>query len=210
MEMLRLLGKEASINVRKVLWTCAELGIEYQREDWGMPVRSPAEPAFLALNPNAMVPVIVDADGTVLWESNTICRYLAQRYGDGSLLPRDAVGRARVEQWMDWQAGELNNAWRYAFMALVRKSPAHGDAVQVEHSIVQWNRYMGILERQLDRTGAYAAGAAFSLADIVLGLSANRWLMTPMTRPDTPALQAWLDRLRRRPGCLAFALNGTP
>jgi glutathione S-transferase len=210
MEMLRLLGKEASINVRKVLWTCAELGIEYQREDWGMPVRSPAEPAFLALNPNAMVPVIVDADGTVLWESNTICRYLAQRYGDGSLLPRDAVGRARVEQWMDWQAGELNNAWRYAFMALVRKSPAHGDAVQVEHSIVQWNRYMGILERRLDRTGAYAAGAAFSLADIVLGLSANRWLMTPMTRPDTPALQAWLDRLRRRPGCLAFALNGTP
>ncbi|RYF04758.1 MAG: glutathione S-transferase family protein [Oxalobacteraceae bacterium] len=208
--MLRLLGKEASINVRKVLWTCAELGIDYQREDWGMPVRSPAEPAFLALNPNAMVPVIVDADGTVLWESNTICRYLAQRYGDGSLLPRDAVGRARVEQWMDWQAGELNNAWRYAFMALVRKSPAHGDAVQVDQSIAQWNRHMGILERQLDQTGAYAAGAAFSLADIVLGLSANRWLLTPMTRPDTPALQAWLDRLRRRPGCLAFALNGTP
>lgn len=208
--MLRLLGKGASINVRKVLWTCAELGIDYQREDWGMPVRSPAEPAFLALNPNAMVPVIVDADGTVLWESNTICRYLAQRYGDGSLLPRDAVGRARVEQWMDWQAGELNNAWRYAFMALVRKSPAHGDAVQVDQSIAQWNRHMGILERQLDQTGAYAAGAAFSLADIVLGLSANRWLLTPMTRPDTPALQAWLDRLRRRPGCLAFALNGTP
>jgi glutathione S-transferase len=208
--MLRLLGKEASINVRKVSWTCAELGIDYQREDWGMPVRSPAEPAFLALNPNAMVPVIVDADGTVLWESNTICRYLAQRYGDGSLLPRDAVGRARVEQWMDWQAGELNSSWRYAFMALVRKSPAHGDTAQVEHSIVQWKRHMGILERQLDQTGAFVAGAAFSLADIVLGLSANRWLMTPMVRPGTPALQAWLDRLRQRPGCLAFALNGIP
>jgi len=208
--MLRLLGKDTSINVRKVLWTCAELGVDYGREDWGLPFRSPAEPAFLALNPHAMVPVIVDSDGTVLWESNTICRYLAGRYGDGSLLPRDAVGRARVEQWMDWQAGELNNAWRYAFMALVRKSPAHGDAAQVEHSIAQWNRHMGILERQLDQTGAYAAGAAFSLADIVLGLSANRWLMTPMARPDTPALQAWLERLRRRPGCLAFGLNGTP
>jgi len=208
--MLRLLGKDTSINVRKVLWTCAELGIDYRREDWGLPFRSPTAPEFVALNPNAMVPVIVDTDGTVLWESNTICRYLAHRYGDGSLLPADPVARARVEQWMDWQAGDLNNAWRYAFMALVRNSPAHGDAAQVEHSIAQWNRHMGILERQLDKTGFYAAGADFSLADIVLGLSANRWLMTPMARPDHPALRAWIERLRQRPGCLAFGLNGTP
>jgi len=208
--MLRVLGKDTSINVRKLLWTCAELGIDYLREDWGAPFRSPAEPGFVALNPNAMVPVIVDTDGTVLWESNTICRYLASRYGDGSLLPRDPAARARVEQWMDWQAGELNNAWRYAFMALVRKSPAHGDPVQVEHSSAQWNRTMGILERQLDKTGAYAAGADFSLADIVLGLSANRWLMTPMARPDYPAVQAWIERLRQRPGCLQFAMNGIP
>jgi glutathione S-transferase len=208
--MLRLLGKDTSINVRKVLWTCAELGIAYRREDWGVPFRSPAEPEFLALNPNAMVPVIVDTDGTVLWESNTICRYLAHRHGDGSLLPPEPVARARVEQWMDWQAGELNNAWRYAFMALVRKSPAHDDLAQVEQSIAQWNRHMGILERQLDRTGLHAAGQDFSLADIVLGLSANRWLMTPMARPDYPAVQAWIERLRQRPGCLAFAMNGTP
>jgi glutathione S-transferase len=212
--MLRLLGKETSINVRKVLWTCAELGMAYRREDWGVPFRSPAEPAFLALNPNAMVPVIVDADGTVLWESNTICRYLAHRHGNGnnngSLLPLEPVARARVEQWMDWQAGELNNAWRYAFMALVRKSPAHDDPAQVAQSIAQWNRHMGILERQLDRTGFHAAGKDFSLADIVLGLSANRWLMTPMARPDYPAVQAWIERLRQRPGCLAFAMNGTP
>lgn len=208
--MLRVLGKDTSINVRKVLWTCAELAIEHRREDWGVPFRSPAEPAFLALNPNAMVPVIVDADGTVLWESNTICRYLAARYGDGSLLPPDPVARARVEQWMDWQAGELNNAWRYAFMALVRNSPAHGDPAQVEQSVAQWNRHMGILDRQLDKTGAWAAGAQFSLADIVLGLSANRWLMTPMARPDYPALQAWIERLRQRPGCLQFAMNGRP
>ena len=208
--MLRLLGKDTSINVRKVLWTCAELGVDYGREDWGLPFRSPAEPAFLALNPNAMVPVIVDSDGTVLWESNTICRYLAGRYGDGSLLPREAVARARVEQWMDWQATELNNAWRYAFMALVRNSPAHRDAVQVEHSIAQWHRHMGILDGQLAGIGAYAAGADFSLADIVLGLSLNRWLMTPMPRPDYPAIQTYAELLRLRPACREFCLNGVP
>jgi glutathione S-transferase len=207
--MLRILGKASSINVRKVLWTCAELGISFEREDWGSGFRSTHEPAFLSLNPNAMVPVIVD-DGLVLWESNTICRYLVARHGgDSPLLPHGPAARARVEQWMDWQATELNNAWRYAFMARVRNSPAHADPAQVDNSIAQWNRHMGILEQQLDRTGAYAAGPAFSLADIVLGLSLNRWLMTPMERPDYPALRAYAELLRQRPGCLAFCMNGT-
>ncbi|MGJ7914248.1 glutathione S-transferase family protein [Massilia sp. LXY-6] len=199
--MLRILGKASSINVRKVLWTCAELGVPFSREDW--------KPDFLALNPNAMVPVLVDGD-FVLWESNTICRYLAARHGEDSLLlPREPAARARVEQWMDWQATELNNSWRYAFMALVRNSPAHGDPGQVAGSIAQWNRHMGILEGQLAKTGAWAAGAAFSLADIVLGLSVNRWLATPMERPDYPAIEAYVERLLLRPGCREFGMNGT-
>jgi glutathione S-transferase len=207
--MLRILGKASSINVRKVLWTCAELGISFEREDWGSGFRSTREPAFLSLNPNAMVPVIVDGD-VVLWESNTICRYLVARHGEDSpLLPREPAARARVEQWMDWQATELNNAWRYAFMALVRNSPAHTDPAQVDNSIAQWNRHMGILEQQLANTGAYAAGPAFSLADVMLGLSLNRWLMTPMERPDYPAIRAYAELLRQRPGCLEFCMNGT-
>lgn len=207
--MLRILGKASSINVRKVLWTCAELGLAFEREDWGSGFQSTDTPEFLALNPNAMVPVLVDGD-TVLWESNTICRYLASRYGAGRLLPVDPVARARVEQWMDWQATELNNAWRYAFMALVRRSPAHRDAAQLAASVAQWNRHMGILDRQLERTGAFVAGAEFSLADIVLGLSTNRWLMTPIERPVLPAVEAYVARLRTRPAYLEFGGNGTP
>lgn len=207
--MLRILGKASSINVRKVLWTCAELDLSFERENWGSGFRPTVDPEFLALNPNAMVPVLVDGD-IVLWESNTICRYLAARYGAGRLLPLDAVPRARVEQWMDWQATELNNAWRYAFMALVRDSPAHRDAIQVAASVTQWNRYMEILERQLERTGAFVAGADFSLADIVLGLSVNRWLMTPIERPVLPAVDSYVARLRERPAYLEFAGNGVP
>ncbi|CAH0313670.1 Glutathione S-transferase GstB [Massilia sp. Bi118] len=207
--MLRILGKASSINVRKVLWTCAELGLAFEREDWGSGFRSTRQPDFLALNPNAMVPVLVDGD-VVLWESNTICRYLAGCYGaDAALLPAAPGARARVEQWMDWQATELNNSWRYAFMALVRNSPAHTDQSQVEAGIAQWNRHMGILAGQLAKTSAYVAGADFSLADVVLGLSLNRWLMTPMERPDYPALQAYAELLRLRPGCREFCLNGT-
>jgi glutathione S-transferase len=95
-------------------------------------------------------------------------------------------------------------------MALVRNSPAHADPAQVENSIAQWNRSMGILEGQLGKTGAWAAGADFSLADVVLGLSLNRWLMTPMERPDYPLLRAYAARLQERPGCREFGMNGTP
>ena len=75
---LKILGRTSSINVRKVLWTCQELDLSYEREDWGIGFASTHDPAFLALNPNAQVPVIIDENG-VLWESNTICRYLAGR-----------------------------------------------------------------------------------------------------------------------------------
>ncbi|KQV45173.1 glutathione S-transferase family protein [Massilia sp. Root335] len=210
--MVRILGKASSINVRKVLWTCAELDIVFDREDWGSGFRPTQDPAFIALNPNAMVPVLVDGD-VVLWESNTICRYLATRYGDGaaaSLLPRDAPARSQVEQWMDWQATELNNAWRYAFMGLVRGSAAHQDPALIAAGIAGWNRHMGILERQLEKTGAYAAGAAFSLADVVLGLSTHRWRKTPMDdRPAYAAVAAWMARLDARPGAGAWLPDDT-
>ena len=58
--MLKILGKAASINVRKVLWTCEELNLPYEREDWGSGFKATSEPEFLALNPNAMVPVLLD------------------------------------------------------------------------------------------------------------------------------------------------------
>ncbi len=200
--MLHILGKAASINVRKVLWTCEELNLPYEREDWGSGFRATNDPAFLALNPNAMVPVLVDGD-LVLWESNTICRYLCAREGRDDLLPPDPRGRAEVEKWMDWQMGELNNSWRYAFMSLVRQSPAHQDAVLLAAGIAGWNAMMGILEQQLQRTGAYVCGQQFTLADIVLGLAVKRWLMAPMERPDYPAIAACHARLAHKTAAFA-------
>lgn len=199
--MLRVLGKTSSINVRKVLWTCAELGRDYAREDWGSGFRATSEPEFLALNPQALVPVIVDGD-VVLTESNTICRYLAASAARHDLLPASPAARARVEQWMDWQATDLNSAWRYAFVALVRKLPGYADAGMIAASAREWNRLMGLLDRQLDKTGAYAAGTELTLADVVLGLSTHRWLATPIERPALPAVEAYYARLVARPGFL--------
>ncbi|MBD9679584.1 glutathione S-transferase [Pseudomonas sp. PDM18] len=207
--MLRILGRASSINVRKVLWTCAELNLPYEREDWGTGFRSTASAEFIALNPNAMVPVLVDGD-FVLWESNAICGYLATQYPQGELLPTSPRERALVEQWMGWQATELNNAWRYVFIARVRNSPSHTDESAIALSEAQWNHCMALLDRQLERTGAFATGACFSLADVVLGLSVNRWYLTPMQRPELPAVAAYYERLSERPGFLLHGRNGEP
>lgn len=207
--MLKILGKSSSINVRKVLWTCVEIGIPYLQEQWGAGMQATEVPHFLALNPNAKVPVIV-VDGEPLWESNAICRYLAAQHQRTDLLPSEPMARAHVEKWMDWQIAELNAAWRYAFMALVRKVPANPDPAALAASVAEWNRHMRILEAQLAATGAYAAGAHFTLADIVLGLSVHRWMAAPIERPQLPAVDAYYARLSERDGFLLHGRNGLP
>ena len=195
---LRIIGKASSINVRKVLWACDEIGLVYERQDQG---------PELALNPNGLVPVVVDGD-FVLWESNTILRYLAGRYGATDLLPQEPRRRAGVEQWIDWQATDLNSSWRYAFMALVRRDPAFDDPRQIAASTTNWNRMMSILDDRLATTQACVAGADFTLADIPIGLSVNRWLMTPIERPALPAVLAYYERLSTRPAFLKHGRNG--
>ncbi len=207
--MLKILGRSSSINVRKVLWACAELGIEYQREDWGAGFKSTHSPEFLALNPNALVPVIQDED-FVLWESNAIIRYLARAYRGESLYPAAPKIRAGIDQWIDWQAADLNLAWRYVFGALVRHNPAHPDPDRIAASTAGWTGKMAILDRQLHATGAFVAGPAFTLADIPLGLSVNRWFATPFPRPDFPAVSAYYARLSQRPAFMAHGRNGLP
>lgn len=197
---MRILGKATSINVRKVLWACEEIGIAYTRTDDG---------PELAANPNGLVPVIVDGD-FVLWESNTIIRYLANKHAGEALLPRDPRRRAEVDCWIDWQSTEFNTAWRYAFSALVRRNPAYADTAQIEASRREWNRMAGIVEAQLAMTKSYIAGSAFTLADIPIGLSINRWVLTPMDKPSLPSVEAYYERLTLRPAFLKHGRNGIP
>lgn len=198
---LRILGRKQSINVRKVLWTCAELDLAFEH------VETDAE--LLACNPNALVPVIRDGDFT-LWESNSICRYLAARQPHRTLLPEEPRERARVEQWMDWQATELNGAWRYAFYALVRGRPAHADVSAIAASVESWNRCMRILDAHFAHGGQFVCGEHFTLADVVLGLSTHRWLLSPIDRPHLDAVHGYYQRLSVRPAFRAHVDAATP
>jgi glutathione S-transferase len=198
---LRVLGRVSSINVRKVLWTCAELDLPFEHVE--------SDPRLLACNPNALVPVIQDGDFT-LWESNSICRYLASRQLHRTLLPEDPQARARVEQWMDWQATELNSAWRYSFYATVRKSPAHTDPAAIARSIESWNACMRILDAHFAHGGQFVTGEYFTLADVVLGLSTHRWLLSPIDRPHLDAVHGYYQRLSVRPAFRAHVNHAVP
>lgn len=198
--MVRVYGYAGSINVRKVLWMCDELDLAVEREDWGGRFRSTSEPAFRALNPVGMVPVLVDDDGTVVWESNAIVRYLAASRGRTDLVPASPRERARVEQWMDWQASDLNNSWRAPFQVLVRGNAAHADARAVDAGVAQIAANLRVVDAQLAATGAYLLGATFTAADLVIALSIERCRAIPVPWPAVPDVDRYTARLRERPG----------
>ena len=194
--MLKIWGRTTSSNVQKVLWCVDELGLPFERVDIGGPFGGNKEPAYLALNPNGLVPTIED-DGVVLWESNTILRYFATKHG--KLAPAAPAARAQVEKWMDWQLSVLNGAMVPLFLGYIRTPAEKRDAAALEAArqvaINSWT----ILDRQLAGK-PFVGGDAFTIGDIPVGVWAWRWFSLPFERPDLPDLRAWYERLAARPG----------
>src|SRR5271166_3535306 len=207
--MLTIYGHSASSNVRKVLWTCHELGVSHSHRDATGAELMAHSRDFLVINPNGMVPSIDDG-GFLLWESNTIIRYLAGKAARYDLLPQGVRERALVEQWMDWQSTDFLNAWRNAFDGLVKKKPEASDPAVIESSRQAWIVKMEILDAQLGKTGGHITGPAFTLADIPIGIAVNCWFTTPIERPDFPNVQAYYDRLTEREGYRLYGRNGLP
>ncbi len=207
--MLRMYGRANSINVRKVLWMCDEVGETYEREDWGRGYKPTSDAAFQKVSPFGVVPVI-DDNGFILRESNTIVRYLASKHGRADLYPTDLKVRATLEAWMDWAATDIYTSIRPVFLGKVVKQPAFTDPKVIEAGQIDWNRQMGLLEAHLAAAGPYITGGAFTIADIPVGLIVNRWKTIEFAKPDLKAVADYYDRLAERPGYRAHGRNGTP
>jgi glutathione S-transferase len=199
--MIKVWGRTNSLNVQKVLWTLAELGLAFERRDAGMKFGVVDTPAYRALNPNGLVPTIED-DGFVLWESNVIVRYLATRHGLGTLCPDDLKARFRAERWMDWQQTSLNPAITPVFVNLIRTPPERRDAAAVARSAELAEGWLALLDAELAGSD-YLAGDRLTIADIPAGVSVNRWYRLPIERRAHPHVAAWLARLKARPGFAA-------
>jgi glutathione S-transferase len=196
--MLRIWGRTNSVNVQKVLWCCAELDIAYERIEAGMQFGVVTTPAYLALNPNALIPTI-DDDGFVLWESNVIVRYLASRHGLGSLCPSDVRARFAAEKWMDWQTTTLWPAFRAVFMGLVRTPPEKRDHAAIAAGQQESLRVLAALDQQLAKT-RFVAGETLTMGDIPIGASIHRCFALEMEREGLPNVARWYDELQQRSG----------
>jgi glutathione S-transferase len=197
--MLKVWGRATSSNVQKVLWCCAELDLPFERVDLGGPFGGNRDPEYLRLNPNGLVPTVLDGD-LVMWESNTICRYLASTHASGErLYPRGAAARTHVERWMDWQLSSIGPPMGQLLFSLIRTRPEARDAAAIEaarrHAFAAWTIADDALRDQ-----PYLAGPSLSLAEIVLGTQIYRWFTFAIERPELPNLRAWYERLRERPG----------
>jgi glutathione S-transferase len=194
--MLKIWGRTTSSNVQKVLWCCAELGVEYQRVDLGGPFGGNQDPEYLAMNPNGLVPTVKDGD-LIMWESNTICRYLATTRNGEWLYPAAPAARTHVERWMDWQLSSIGAPMGTLLFGLIRTKPEQRDHAAIEaarrKALAAWMIVEDALE---DRP--YLAGAELSLAEITLGTLVYRWHAFPIERPSLKNLKAWYERLRER------------
>ena len=199
--MLKIYGVKTSSNVQKVLWCCGELGLAFQREEIGGAFGNNRSPAYLALNPNGLVPTI-DEDGFILWESNVIVRYLCARHSTGRLYPEPLAERFDAERWMDWQQTTLNPVSAGAFRQWVRTPAAQRQAEVIAHSVQSTEPLFALLDAHL-ATRAYMLGDRFTMADIPVGCEAHRWFGLPQTeytRPSWPHVERWFADLRSRPG----------
>jgi glutathione S-transferase len=196
--MLRVWGRISSVNVQKVVWCADELGLDYQRTDAGGKFGVNDTPGFLAMNPNGLVPVIEDG-GFVLYESNAIVRYLAARAGAGPLWPTGLRERADVDRWMEWQSTAYTPAMWAAFWQLIRTPADKRDAAAVEASRAKSEKLSAILDARLAGR-RYLTGDTFTVADIVAGCAAHRWLNLPLAREPRTNLERWYADLQSRPG----------
>ncbi|WP_159715698.1 glutathione S-transferase family protein [Geminicoccus flavidas] len=193
--MIRIWGRKNSLNVQKVMWTVAELGLAHERLDVGGPFGG-LDAAYREKNPNGLIPVIEDR-GTVIWESNAIVRYLAARWGQGLLWDSDPARRALADQWMDWQQTIVQPSLSPLFLGLIRTPEAQRDQVALQAAAARLHEVLALLDAHL-RERTFIAGDELTMADIPLGAAVNRYLHLPIERPALPSLQAWHERLVAR------------
>jgi len=196
--VIKIWGRNTSANVQKVMWAIGEIGLPHERIDIGGPFGGNREVEYLAMNPNGLVPTLEEEDGFLLWESNSIVRYLAAKHRAGVLEPTDLRARARAQAWMDWQLSVLAPAITPAFLGLIRTPAEKRDHAAIEAAKKKSTAAIGILDSELAKT-AYVAGEAFSYGDIPAAVMANRYRQLVPERPPLPHFERWYAAISARP-----------
>src|SRR4030095_12671762 len=167
--MLKIWGRNTSSNVQKVIWALGEMKLPFDRLDVGGSFGKTKDAPYLAMNPNSLVPTLEEEDGFILWESNSIVRYLAAKHANRTLEPADLKTRALAQKWMDWQLSVLGPAITPVFWGLVRTPADQRDNNAIAAGKEKTIAAAKIMDVQLGKT-QYLAGSDFSYGDIPVGI----------------------------------------
>ena len=195
--MLKVWGRRSSFNVQKVMWLIGELALEHRHIPAGGDFGGLDTPEFGAMNPMRRVPVI-DDNGTIVWESHAILRYLAARHGQGRFWPDDPGERSQADRWMDWSQTALQPDFLLGvFWAFYRTPEPQRDWPAIRRKIARCAEHFQVLDRMLaDRP--YLGGNVLTLADIPAGTALYRYFELDIERPPVPHVEAWYRRLQER------------
>ncbi len=202
--MLKVLGRANSSNVQKVMWTIGELGLAHERVDLGGAFGGLDKPDYVKLNPNGVVPTLIDGD-LVMWESNAMVRHLASKHDAGGLWPSDPNQRAIADMWMDWQQTTLLRDWVAVFFGVYRTPEQYRDKAANDAAIKRLGGHYATVDARLEGR-RFIAGDRLTMGDIPLGMSLYRYFEMDIERPKLPNVEAWYARLQERPAYREHAM----
>lgn len=194
--MITLLGKAIS-RASRCLWALEEAGIEYTHDPLDYAAGDAKTPEFLAINPGAKIPALVDGD-VALFESLAITLYVAQNYGQGSLWPADAKGQALCLQWSMFAATELEPPGAARLVEFIFKSEADRDHDAIAAAAERIKAPLGTLESTLDGR-PFLTGDAFNIADLNAACLVDYLVRTKFDLSPWPRVDDWIKRCLARP-----------
>lgn len=203
--MLQIWGRLSSINVQKVMWLIGELDVPYEHIPAGGKFGGLDSQEFLNMNPHGRIPVIND-HGVIIWESHSILRYLAARYGKEYFWSNDPIFRAKVDSWMDWAQTTLQPDFLTGvFWNFYRTPENQRDWKAIQISLERCHKHFKLLDRILAQQ-TYLSGHAFSLGDIPVGALLYRYYELEIERPKTPNVENWYKKLQDRPAYQKYVM----
>ena len=193
---MKLFARRTSSNCQKVLWFLGELGLEYEFRATGGDAGGLDTPEYDAINPNRMVPTLVDGDLAV-WESHTILRYLAAAHAPARYWSEGPAERSQVDRWMDWSQAQFDPSFMALFWGYWRTPEADRNQEANRSQVARCRRYLTILDRALSDQ-AHVAGKQLSLADIPVGSLMYRYANLDVTDDLPPHVARWYATLTER------------
>lgn len=202
---ITIYGRHTSYNVQKVLWLADELAINYTHIEFGASPQDTESAEFGQLNPMRKVPVLVD-DKKVIWESNSILRYLARSYGKQHWLPHDPFQASLIERWMDWSQTRFEPAFVGVFWGHYRTPQELRDNAAIAKSLDDCKFCLKKVNEQLEGND-YLLGKKLTLADITVSVFLHRLINIGLDVSLPVRVQSWYQRLGQLPAYRQWVLS---